>query len=360
VNDHAEASTVKRPRTARRFVVATALVGSAAAALIFVVPSFADTSVDRTFSDPRITESSGLAVSPRHDGVLYTHNDSDDGPLLYAIGRDGDTAATLTLRGAEARDWEAVATSNIDGRARIWVGDIGDNIRAWPTIRVYRVAERGELRTRDVPWTQFDFEYEDGPRDAESLMVHPQTGRLYVVTKLVNGQGVYEAPARLSATGTNVLRRVASARQFATDAAFSPDGRFYVVRGYVGATVYSAAPDDFGRKVADVALPVQPQGESIAWSADGRYLYAGSEGRGAKVFRVDLPDEVLPVAGDEPALDPTPTSTVPPSDRIVDGEGEGSGGPGSALPRDQLLWIGAGALVLIALGFSLRSWSRTS
>lgn len=53
-----------------------------------------------TITDPRIKESSGLAASRKHPGVYWTHNDSDDGPYVYAVdSRTGRTVATVTLRG---------------------------------------------------------------------------------------------------------------------------------------------------------------------------------------------------------------------------------------------------------------------
>ena len=39
--------------------------------------------------DSRITESSGLAASLLHPGVLWTHNDSGNPPRIYAIDPDG-------------------------------------------------------------------------------------------------------------------------------------------------------------------------------------------------------------------------------------------------------------------------------
>src|SRR5467141_1797430 len=36
------------------------------------------------FQSPRLVESSGVAVSRAYPGVLWTHNDSGDGPYLYA------------------------------------------------------------------------------------------------------------------------------------------------------------------------------------------------------------------------------------------------------------------------------------
>ena len=83
------------------------LTASAAAALLFLtgaVPAVADDgdTADRSFTieDPRITESSGLAASRLHPGVYWTHNDSDDGPYVYAVdSRTGKTVATITHEG---------------------------------------------------------------------------------------------------------------------------------------------------------------------------------------------------------------------------------------------------------------------
>ena len=73
------------------------LAAGAALALscVSAVPAVADggSTVAFRISDPRITESSGLAASKLHPGVYWTHNDSGDGPYVYAIdsatGTDG-------------------------------------------------------------------------------------------------------------------------------------------------------------------------------------------------------------------------------------------------------------------------------
>lgn len=77
----------------------------AAACLLPAAPALAapgDDGMEKlfTFKDERITESSGLAVSPTHDGVSYTHNDSAAAPTFYAVDGGGRTLATFQLRGA--------------------------------------------------------------------------------------------------------------------------------------------------------------------------------------------------------------------------------------------------------------------
>ncbi|NYE45189.1 hypothetical protein HDA32_000309 [Spinactinospora alkalitolerans] len=274
--------------------------------------------------DPSIAESSGLAASQRHDGVYWTHNDSGDqyGPDLYAIGADGRTLATITLSGSgvESRDWEAVAVGTDDaGEPAIYVGDIGDNFQGgWPNVRVYRLPEPARLTDQTVEATTFTFTYADGGRDAEGMMVDPRDGRLYVISKEIAG-GVYAAPERLSAEGTNELTRVGSAPLYATDAAFAPDGSHYAVRTYWGATLYDASEGVPGDIVDRVSLPELDQGESLSYTADGTALMAGTEGARSPVWRVPLPAE----GGTGPEAEET-VSATPPAESAEDEEGGAS------------------------------------
>lgn len=268
--------------------------GAAASAAPTAPVTAASATVLFTISDDRITESSGLAASRRHQGVVYTHNDSEDDARVFAIGSDGRTRAVLTLDGAEARDWEAIATGeDDDGRPALYIGDIGDNLGgAWSEIWVYRIAEPRELEDRSVSFERFRFRYADGPRDAEAMLVDPGTNRIYIVSKGARGGAFYVAPQRLSTIKVNVLRKVANAPAMITDGAFSPDGSRLVLRDYVFAHVYTR-PDT---ELARLTLPVQSQGESITYTRDGRSLLSGSEGESAKVWRVPLPRVALATA----------------------------------------------------------------
>ncbi|MFF5114617.1 hypothetical protein [Streptosporangium sp. NPDC000509] len=264
------------------------------------------------FKDSRITESSGLAVSPTGKDIYYTHNDSSAGPVFYAVGPDGRTRATFTLRGAESRDWEGMAASTDPrtGQGVLWFADIGDNLEgAWPDISVYKVAEPAVMRDAVVPAVRYRFRYEDGGRNAEGIMVHPHTGRLYIVTKQFAG-AVYQAPKRLRTDRVNILRKVGPAPIMATDAAYAPDGSSFVIRTYFSATVYRAP----GEQIARVTMPELQQAESITYTRDGRYLLTGSEGSRSPVYRVPLPSAALGASEPASALRqaaPTPTSDTP-------------------------------------------------
>ena len=269
-------------------LAALALVGLSAG-----VADAADKKVAFQFQDDRITESSGLAASTKNAGIVYTHNDSDAGPVLYAVNdSSGETVATLTLKGAPARDWEAMTRCKDDGTDVLWVGDIGDNIDAWKTYPLLRVEEPSNPTTGDVKYTEYDMRYDDGKaRDAEALLCDPRNGRLYVITKeTANKAGVYRGPETMKAGAVNVFTRIADAPGAVTDASFFSDGRFVVTRGYFDAHILS--PNAGWKSVVKFTPPIQIQGESVAASADGEALLFGSEGLGSSVWRVPIPEDV--------------------------------------------------------------------
>jgi hypothetical protein len=262
------------------------------------VPAVADSGPSVAFhiSDPRITESSGLVASRLHKGVYWTHNDSGDGPYVYAVdSATGRTVAKVTMRGIHARDVEAISMGP-DGD--LYVGDIGDNLNgAWPQVYLYRFPEPRHLVDQTVDVTRYTVRYADGPRNAEALMVQPKTGRVYIASKNEDGGHLYEGPAHLSASGVNVFHRIADV-PWVTDGAFSPDGSRLVLRGYFWASAFRWSGDR-PHKIGDVDLPMQPQGESVAFTPDGRALMYGSEGKDSAVWKeplsgADLPADVAP------------------------------------------------------------------
>ncbi|GAB7109201.1 hypothetical protein JCM4814A_75150 [Streptomyces phaeofaciens JCM 4814] len=280
---------MRRPFAGR----AGALLAGALLVSAFAVPASAaadDGDGDKGFTieDPRITESSGLAASRQHPGIYWTHNDSDDGPYLYAVdSATGKTVARLTLTGiGTPRDVEAVS---IGPDNQIYVGDIGDNLGGtWPYVWIYRLPEPKTLADATVRATQYIVKYSDGARDAESLLVHPKTGRVYIIDKNEDGGHLYEGPATLSASGSNIFKPVAPIELWATDAAFSPDGTRLAVRGYFGGISYDWNDGAVTRE-GRLDVPLQRQGESVSYSADGSKLMYGSEGSGSSVVAEDAP-----------------------------------------------------------------------
>lgn len=325
---------------------ALALAGAGAA------PAAADSgpSAAFTISDPRITESSGLAASKQHPGVYWTHNDSSDGPYVYAVdSATGRTVARVAMRGIHPRDVEAVSLGP-DGD--LYVGDIGDNLDgAWKEVWIYRFAEPRSLRDQTVDVTRYTVRYDDGPRNAEALMVQPATGRLYIASKNEDGGGLYEGPARLTAHGVNTFRRMADV-PWVTDGAFSPDGSRLVLRGYFWASEYrwsGGAP----HKLTDLTVPMQKQGEGVTFTADGRALMYSSEGSDSQVWRAVLSDSQLPDSVAPKAAAPKAGSGGAARGAGDSGAGTAEQDPSSGGTGDRT--IGLGVLVAAgALGLGLR------
>ncbi|MDO0913967.1 WD40 repeat domain-containing protein [Streptomyces sp. DT2A-34] len=251
--------------------------------------SAADGDEDFTIKDPRITESSGLAASRQHPGIYWTHNDQDKGAYLYAVDSGtGETVATITMTGVGTpRDVEAISMGPDN---EIYVGDIGDNDGVeWPYVWVYRLPEPKTLKDQTIRATQYVVKYSDGPRDAESLVVHPKTGRVYIIDKQEDRGHLYEAPAKLSATGTNVFKPITPVDLWATDAAFSPDGETLAVRGYFGGIAYDWNGGRL-KRLERISVPLG-QGESVSYSTDGTKIMLGSEGANSSVVAKDAPGD---------------------------------------------------------------------
>ena len=96
-----------------------------------------------TIEHPQITEASGMVASRRLADVLWVHNDSGSGPVLYALNPQGQCLGRFDVTGAKARDWEDIARGpgpdpDLD---YLYIGDIGDNRGKREFITVYRVPE---------------------------------------------------------------------------------------------------------------------------------------------------------------------------------------------------------------------------
>lgn len=322
-----------------------AFAAAAAVVLLSAGPAAAEPPDEFTIEDPRITESSGLQASHRHPGVYWTHNDSDYAPEIYGVdSATGQTVATVRLEGVEFRDVEAI---HLGPDGDLYVGDIGDNFDgAWSEVWIYRFPEPAELADATLTPTVYPVQYDDGPRDAEALMVHPDTGRVYLASKKRDDTGaVYAGPEELVAGQVNLFTRMYDTDLWVTDGAFSPDGTRLLLRGYFAAEMFrwaEAGPEPIGM----VSVPLQPQGESVTFTPDGRTLMFGSEGAASRVQPVPLEGELLPDSAreaDEQDGGSDGDGSRGGSDSAAGG-GEESGGSGRLV-----LVLAGGALLVVAL-----------
>jgi hypothetical protein len=263
-----------------------------------------------TIKSESITESSGIAASRTSPGAYWTHNDSGDGPFIYAFDTRGNMLGTFRVTGATARDWEDIATGPgpQPNRSYLYIGDIGDNDHTRPEVVVYRIpepqptaADKNTTKTRPRPTEPAEairLVYPDGKHDAEAQMVHPATGNIYIMTKIAFGNPiVYEAEAPFTG-GKLILKRIGEVRVASilggaiTGGSISPDGRRVALCDYFGGyemvlpSTSKNFDDIWKQKMTSFDLGKRKQGESITYRLDGNAVLATSEGKSFDLIQV--------------------------------------------------------------------------
>ena len=250
--------------------------------------------------DRRLRESSGVAVSRAHRGVIWTLSDSGNGPYLYATDSTGRVLATFEVRAARNADWEALTRGPCpDGpwrmRTCLYIGDTGDNDEARPHVVIYAVPEpdpdgggRPEDTTATVTARSLRVRYPDRPRDAEGLAALPD-GALALITKGRSGPilrfmippGAWQAEEyELASPDTLPIQPQFLAGRWVSDAAVDSAGRRAVVRTYTELYFFDVGPDwTLAGPPCRMGL-IEPQGEGVAFREDGSVLLTSERARG--------------------------------------------------------------------------------
>jgi len=253
-----------------------------------------------------LSESSGVVVSRCLEDVLWSHNDSGEDPILYAMGSSGRDRGAFTISNAENIDWEDIAISATSDGCDIYIADIGNNysLRTEFAIYVIREPEEGAMNSKDreleAKRIKFTYDLPDGAPspDAETLMIHPKSGDVYIVTKVKSG------PAEVFRISSDVLKNSETKAVRITEIAIpsippglvtggdiSPDGMRMVLVDYLGAYEFTLSDPSkdfeeiFSSSPVLIKLGKRRQGESISYTPDGTALFATSEGVNSPIIR---------------------------------------------------------------------------
>ena len=258
-----------------------------------------------------LRESSGIAVSRTQPGVFWSHNDSGDGPTLYAIDMSGKLLARIGVSNAMARDWEEIAAGPCPLAATasaepaqascLFVADTGDNDQVRREVTIYVVVEPkvgGSESSSTVVARSFNFRYPRGPTDAEAIAVRAN-GDLTIVSKGRSGTidffGVPAADVVRALSSGETLTALASGNagilpdqkigRLVTAAAVSPDSKTLAVRTYYEVYFYGLVNDgaqsrwrDLGRRCA--LGDAEPQGEAIDYLDANTLILTSERSRG--------------------------------------------------------------------------------
>jgi hypothetical protein len=229
-----------------------------------------------------VGEASGVAVSRRTPGILWSHNDSGRASL-FAFDNAGNAKGRVELTGVSIDDWEDLAAGSCPEGSCLYIADIGDNNRVRRGITIYRVPEPRPADQTTKPAEAWTMTYPDGPHDAEALFA-ASDGQLFLVSKEdARTTALYRVPAP-SGSGIGKLQQVAQLPlQRVTGAATSPDGSWVALRTNTELMFYPAADLIAGKTVQPRRFDLKPlkerQGEGVAFGPDG-VIYLVGEGRG--------------------------------------------------------------------------------
>jgi hypothetical protein len=254
-------------------------------------------SISRVDSLPTsLREASGLTASRHYEGVLWSHNDSDNPLVITAIDTLARVLSTVRIDvDLERSDWEDIAIASCANPQHdcLYLADIGDNYADRPAVRILRFQEPAPISPTAPPDSVaspqvFPFRYPDSPHDAEAIFILPGE-QLYVITKGRNAPvALYHYPGTLR-PDTVTLERVRNLTtgivQFpdmVTGASVSADGRTLAVRTYSYMRLYTIAGADSLLRRPDRTIPLDAahefQGEGVAMASRNRIFLVGEKG----------------------------------------------------------------------------------
>jgi hypothetical protein len=270
------------------------------------------------FGVDAVPEASGLGASRRIPGVLYILDDGPGTSEIWVVRPGSAPLGAMQIAGLRGRDTESLTVAACGSDSEQWcvyVGDIGDNPRVRETVQVWRLPEPD--LSAGIPEQPFaadaiTLRYPDGPHDAEALLVDG-AGVPHLVTKDAGvgadgrpGLGaarLYAAPGFADGVMSDLGAVPLPAPAEPLAAAFvgvvvtggdALPGRV-LLRTYDHIVELTAPSAD--APLADMAAwparelpsPREPQGEAVAYAADGCGLYTVGEQVGT-IWFVPLPE----------------------------------------------------------------------
>ncbi len=238
-----------------------------------------------------LKEVSGIVASRRYPGYYWAHNDSGGEPAIYLIDSLGGKVAQVKIEGLKNRDWEdiAIGPGEKGKHSRLYIAETGDNRAIYGTYYIYSFEEPGvDLKNRTQrlfvdDYTTFTYQYPDGDRDAETLMVDPLTSDFYIVSKRERHVHVYVWPASKHTHTTFTLEKAGTIPfHEVVGGEISYNGTELLMKNYLSVFYWEREPGEAWADVLQknpIVLPYHPeaQGEAIAFTHDGSAYVTLSE-----------------------------------------------------------------------------------
>lgn len=246
-----------------------------------------------------LTEISGMESSVANPGCVWVFNDEPENPQVYLVTLDtGRTRATFTpnpgVSGAPTGDPEAIRLARSTGK--LVLADIGDNDNNRPTSGANQPhllvlpEPKGSGNKGNLSATRLPIAYPGGLQvNAETLLIHPTTEQVFILTKETNNTRVYSFGALSSMNTTNNVGTLVATLTLdnTSDGTHTLDGQFVLLRATgVGPTVVYRAADWV--QVGSIPTPAMKKSEAIAVESTCAFLTT-TEGSHAPIYRVLIP-----------------------------------------------------------------------
>jgi hypothetical protein len=239
-------------------------------------------------TDKNLEEISGIAMSVANPGHFWVHNDSGNPAVVYLIDENLKIRLTCRLEGVKNRDWEdiAVGPGPDPDKRYVYVGDIGDNNAKHREKMIYRFAEPALAGSNvsEIVISSFDtivFRLEDGSKDTETLMIHPQTQNIYVVSKREEPVHVYELKYPFADDTLTALKVASLPLTQIVGGDISHDGQEVLMKNYNDIYYWNLKGKSFSEGLTMdpgiLEYTEEPQGEAIAFNLDSSGFYTLSE-----------------------------------------------------------------------------------
>jgi hypothetical protein len=238
-------------------------------------------------NNPILEEISGLAFSQKHPNLIYVHTDSGGEAAVYLLDSLGKELGVMELEGVKNRDWEDIAVGpGPGGKPYVFVAEIGDNAGIHGEICIFRFPEPNSIAAKNsVKPEVLRLTYPGGARDAETLMVDPISGDLFIVSKRDDKNTLYRVPQSAFSKGKATLEKLHNL-DFTSSVAgdISSDGSKILIKNYF--TIYywerktgESIPQALQRVPKRLPYVPEPQGEAIGFNPSGNSFFTISEKR---------------------------------------------------------------------------------
>ncbi|MFZ7125607.1 MAG: hypothetical protein ACOWWM_05570 [Desulfobacterales bacterium] len=249
-------------------------------------------------------------------------NDGGHPPSLFAIDTSGRAVASARVIGVQNHDWEDLASFRRNGISYLLIADVGDNGRQADRYTLY-IVEEPEVKAPTAalpairPRGTIRFQYEDGPRDCESVAVAPDLNRVFLISKRDDPPALYALDLIPRRRRTHVLaERITGIRNLPrpqleeiaarpvlalvggkpTAMDIAPDGLSALVLTYQEVYLYARKPREswsaaFAREPFSLGLDRLAQAEAACFSNDGESVFITTEKIPAPLARISLKDK---------------------------------------------------------------------